>query len=73
MEINKSFTDLTFIMNEPGKTLKDRFETLIKDSRFFDVIVGYFYIIGFNAFAKTPEINCRGILREIERGGIHER
>jgi len=27
--------DLTFIINEPKKTLKDRFDQLIKDCRFF--------------------------------------
>jgi hypothetical protein len=36
--------DLTFITNEEGKTLKDRFNVLIKDARFFDCLVGYFYI-----------------------------
>ena len=30
--------DLTFITNEDGKSLKDRFDSLIKDSRFFDVL-----------------------------------
>ena len=47
--------DLTFITNEPGKTLKDRFEVLIKDSRFFDILVGYFYITGFNTLARALE------------------
>ena len=40
-------TDLTFITNEPGKSLKQRFEVLIKDARFFDVLVGYFFTSGF--------------------------
>lgn len=47
--------DLTFITNEYGKTLKDRFEQLIKDSRFFDCLVGYFYISGFHAIYKSLE------------------
>lgn len=42
-------TDLTFITNEPGKSLKQRFEVLIKDARFFDVLVGYFFTSGFYA------------------------
>jgi superfamily II DNA or RNA helicase len=40
-------TDLTFITNEKGQTLKSRFETLIRDTRFFDCLVGYFYTSGF--------------------------
>ncbi len=47
--------DLTFIVNEEGKTLKNRFEELIKDCRFFDCIVGYFYISGFYAIYKALE------------------
>lgn len=42
-------TDLTFITNEENRTLKDRFDVLIKDALFFDVLVGYFYSSGFNA------------------------
>jgi superfamily II DNA or RNA helicase len=41
-------TDLTFLTNEPGNTLADRFQTLLtKDTRFFDCLVGYFFISGF--------------------------
>ncbi|ADQ06040.1 helicase domain protein [Caldicellulosiruptor hydrothermalis 108] len=40
-------TDLTFITNQDGQTLKDRFLTLIKDTQFFDILVGYFYLSGF--------------------------
>jgi HKD family nuclease len=47
--------DLTFITNEPGKTLKDRFEMLIKDTRFFDCLVGYFYVSGFYTIYKSLE------------------
>jgi len=39
--------DLTFITNEPGKSLLDRFKLLIKDARFLDCIVGYFNLSGF--------------------------
>lgn len=45
--------DLTFIVNEPGKTLKDRFDQLIKDCRFFDCLVAYFYISGFYNLYKS--------------------
>ena len=42
-------SDLTFITNEPGNTLLDRFRVLIKDTTFFDCLVGYFYSSGFYA------------------------
>ena len=35
-------TDLTFFTNEEGRTLLNRFQVLIKDSKFFDCLVGYF-------------------------------
>ena len=48
-------SDLTFITNEDGNSLKDRFSTLIKDTRFFDVLVGYFYTSGFYAIYPSLE------------------
>ncbi len=48
-------TDLTFITNEKDKSLLDRFKILIKDTRFFDVLVGYFYTSGFYALYKSLE------------------
>jgi superfamily II DNA or RNA helicase len=48
-------SDLTFITNEKGKNLKERFDTLIKDARFFDVLSGYFYTSGFYAIYKSLE------------------
>ncbi|MDI6782760.1 MAG: helicase-related protein, partial [bacterium] len=48
-------TDLTFITNEPGRNLLDRFKVLIKDTRFFDVLVGYFYTSGFYAIYQSLE------------------
>jgi superfamily II DNA or RNA helicase/HKD family nuclease len=50
-----SSLDLTFITNEPQKTLKDRFEELIKDCKEFDCIVGYFYLSGFHLLYKALE------------------
>ncbi|HWM92256.1 MAG TPA: helicase-related protein [Thermoanaerobaculia bacterium] len=42
-------TDLTFLTNEPGKTLRSRFEKLLAaDTRLFDCLVGYFFISGFH-------------------------
>ena len=48
-------TDLTFITNEENSTLLERFQTLIKSTRFFDVLVGYFYSSGFHALYKSLE------------------
>ena len=48
-------TDLTFITNEKGNRLKERFESLIADTRFFDCLVGYFYSSGFHAIYKSLE------------------
>jgi len=42
-------TDLSFITNEENQNLKDRFSVLIKDTSFFDCLVGYFYSSGFYA------------------------
>jgi hypothetical protein len=48
-------TDLTFITNKNGKSLKYRFNILIKDARFFDVLSGYFYTSGFYAIYQSLE------------------
>jgi superfamily II DNA or RNA helicase len=48
-------TDLSFITNEQNQSLKDRFEVLIKDTSFFDCLVGYFYTGGFHALYKSLE------------------
>ena len=54
-------TDLTFITNESGKSLHDRFDILLgDDTRLFDCLVGYFFISGFHklhpALTKTEKI-----------------
>jgi hypothetical protein len=46
-------TDLTFITNEKDQNLKERFEVLIKDTKLFDCLVGYFYTSGFHAIYKS--------------------
>lgn len=48
-------TDLTFITNEKNQNLKERFEVLIKDTKFFDCLVGFFYTSGFYAVYKSLE------------------
>jgi hypothetical protein len=41
-------SDLTFLANEPGKSLRDRFSVLLgDDTSFFDCLAGYFFISGF--------------------------
>lgn len=42
-------TDSTFFTNEPGKRLIDRFSAILQgNTRFFDCLVGYFFISGFH-------------------------
>ena len=42
------YSDKTFFTNEPGRTLLDRFKkTLRANTKYFDVLVGYFRISGF--------------------------
>ena len=48
-------SDLTFITNQAGQSLKARFESLIKDTRFFDCLVGWFYTSGFHLIYKVLE------------------
>jgi len=48
-------SDLTFITNEENQSLKERFKILIKDTRFFDCLVGYFYTSGFHLIYKSLE------------------
>ena len=41
-------SDLTFLTNESGNSLRDRFGALLTDdTQFFDCLVGYFFISGF--------------------------
>lgn len=47
--------DTTFFTNEPGNTLMDRFNVLLKDTEFFDCLVGYFYVSGFHKLQKSLE------------------
>lgn len=48
-------SDLTFITNDKNQNLKQRFEILIKDTKYFDCLVGYFYTSGFHAIYKSLE------------------
>ena len=42
-----SQSDLTFFTNESGATLLERFKATLKDTKLFDVLVGYFRASGF--------------------------
>lgn len=49
-------SDLTFITNEQGRSLADRFSVLLgKNTRAFDCLVGYFYLSGFKRLAGSLE------------------
>ena len=52
---NMNKTDLTFITNGEQQNLKARFRVLIKDTKLFDCLVGYFYTSGFHAVYKSLE------------------
>ncbi|MDD4986428.1 MAG: hypothetical protein PHQ43_11735, partial [Dehalococcoidales bacterium] len=46
-------TDTTFITNEDENNLKERFKVLLAGTRFFDVLVGYFYTSGFYTLLRS--------------------
>lgn len=48
-------TDRTFFTNEPGATLLDRFTQTLRDTQFFDVLVGYFHTSGFHRLCAALE------------------
>ena len=45
----------SFITNEDGNTLLDEFNLLLKDTEFFDCLVGYFYVSGFHKIQQNLE------------------
>ena len=53
-------TDSNFFTNEKDNKLIDRFNDLLKDTEFFDCLVGYFYVSGFyklqESLKKTEKI-----------------
>ncbi len=49
-----SSTDLTFVTNERGHSLADRFRVLLgRNTRVFECLVGYFYLSGFKKLAES--------------------
>jgi ERCC4-related helicase len=48
-------TDTKFFTNEEGATLLDRFKATLKDSKYFDVLVGYFRLSGFHQLYDSFE------------------
>lgn len=53
--MNNQLTDLTFFTNDQNQTLLDRFKVTLKDTRFFDVLVGYFRSSGFYQLSDSIE------------------
>lgn len=53
MDLNRLSNDTTFITNEDGVPLYSRFRQLIKDTEFFDCLVGYFRTTGFNMLSEV--------------------
>ena len=45
----------SFITNEGSNTLLNEFNLLLKDTDFFDCLVGYFYVSGFHKLQKSLE------------------
>ena len=45
----------SFITNEGKNTLLNEFNILLKDTEFFDCLVGYFYVSGFHKLQKSLE------------------
>jgi superfamily II DNA/RNA helicase len=48
-------TDLTFFTNENGHSLLSRFKSTLKDTQYFDVLVGYFRSSGFYQLSDSLE------------------
>ncbi len=48
-------SDLTFVTNEDGQSLLERFKVLIRDTERFDALSGYFYSSGFHALCRSLE------------------
>ena len=53
--VPNSKSDLTFFTNEPGKNLLDRFKSTLGNTRFFDILVGYFRSSGFYQLYESIE------------------
>ena len=49
-------SDLTFFTNEPGRSLRNRFQALLGEhTQAFDCLVGYFYLSGFHQISSALE------------------
>jgi len=48
-------TDLTFFTNEDGHSLLSRFNSTLKDTQLFDVLVSYFRASGFYQLYQSLE------------------
>ena len=50
-----SYSDTRFFTNTPDTTLENRFISVLKDVKYFDVLVGYFRTSGFARLYKQLE------------------
>ncbi|KAA6346192.1 ATP-dependent RNA helicase DbpA [termite gut metagenome] len=48
-------TDIKFFTNENGAPLLERFKSTLKDSKYFDILVGYFRLSGFHQLYDSFE------------------
>ena len=48
-----NFTDSKFFTNEPDTTLYDRFQKILSNTQYFDVLVGYFRSSGFHRLQEA--------------------
>jgi superfamily II DNA or RNA helicase len=56
VEASVTHSDMTFISNEAGRTLRERFSALLDaDTRQLDCLVGYFFISGFHKLYPNLE------------------
>ena len=62
MSTMKIMSETDFITNENGNTLENKFKKNLKETRFFDILVGYFRMSGFNKvfsdFENIEKIIC---------------
>ena len=53
--MNNNTTDIKFFTNEENSTLLSRFKNTLKDSQYFDILVGYFRLSGFHQLYDSFE------------------
>jgi hypothetical protein len=66
-------SDLTFLTNESGNTLRDRFSDILKENtRFFDCLGGYFFISGFyKIYPALENAETKNLYSELSKEKKH--